>query len=284
MRLWRCARRRHDQRSAPVRSPAESPSTRTSHWKEPARTRRHQRRQSCAAIGVAGAATEPTVTSRESRSRGASQCRNPTDPVRTQGLRRRHRDSMGSRRSHRRDRHDQRQRCHGQPRNPDDLRPQRRGSVPDGPCPFARGDGGGIGNYGNLTLIRTTLSDNVAGGPVASDAHGGGIWSAGVGTLTLENSAVTGNESTVAIPNGRFAIGGGVHIQNGGRSRSETASSTATPPAISSIFPTGVDMLSNGGGIHVGDDSKSRSTTQNRPQRGHPRRRRTRTRRHSTPE
>ena len=42
---------------------------------------------------------------------------------------------MGSRRSDRRDRHDQRQRCHGQPRNPDDHRPQRRGSVPRRPLP-----------------------------------------------------------------------------------------------------------------------------------------------------
>ena len=78
---------------------------------------------------------------------------------------------------------------------PTTTTPSGGAQCPGGPCPYARGDGGGIGNYGNLTLVRTTLSHNVAGGPVASDAHGGGIWSAGVGTLTLENSAVTGNES-----------------------------------------------------------------------------------------
>src|SRR5204862_3113887 len=50
--------------------------------------------------------------------------------------------------------------------------PSNGAQCPDGPCPFARGDGGGIGNYGRLTLIRTTLSTNVHGGPVASDAHG----------------------------------------------------------------------------------------------------------------
>ena len=52
-------------------------------------------------------------------------------------------------------------------------------------------------------------------GPAASDAHGGGIWSARVATLTLEDSAVTGNASDVVAPNGRFAIGGGVHVGDG---------------------------------------------------------------------
>ena len=126
---------------------------------------------------------------------------------------------------------------------------------PGGPCPFARGDGGGIENWGELTLLRTTVSGNEAGGPVASDAHGGGIWSAGVGTLTLKNSAVTGNRSAVGVPNGRFAIGGGVHIQDGGGLTINNSVIEGNTAAISSIFPTGVNMLSNGGGIHVGDDS-----------------------------
>ena len=126
---------------------------------------------------------------------------------------------------------------------------------PGGPCPFARGDGGGIENWGELTLLRTTVSGNEAGGPVASDAHGGGVWSAGVGTLTLKNSAVTGNRSTVGVPNGRFAIGGGVHIQDGGGLTIDNSVIDGNTAAISSIFPTGVNMLSNGGGIHVGEDS-----------------------------
>jgi len=126
---------------------------------------------------------------------------------------------------------------------------------PGGPCPFARGDGGGIENWGDLTLLRTRVSGNEAGGPVASDAHGGGIWSAGVGTLTLKNSAVIGNRSMVRVPNGRFSIGGGVHIQNGGGLTIDNSVIDENTAAISSTFPTGVDMLSNGGGIHVGDDS-----------------------------
>ena len=132
---------------------------------------------------------------------------------------------------------------------------------PGGPCGFARGDGGGIWNAGDLTLLRTTVSENEAGGPVASDAHGGGIWSAGVGTLTLRNCTVSGNRSAVVPPNGRFAIGGGVHIQDGGGLAITTASSPATPPASAACCPAGSSMLANGGGIHVGDDSTSRSTT-----------------------
>ena len=133
--------------------------------------------------------------------------------------------------------------------------PSNGAQCPDGPCPFARGDGGGIGNYGRLTLIRTTLSNNVAGGPVASDAHGGGIWSAGVGTLTLENSMVTGNDSIVVIPNGRFAVGGGVHIQNGGTLTIRNSVVGNNHVSLSSLLPRGIEMLANGGGIHVGDDS-----------------------------
>src|SRR4026207_1627160 len=96
--------------------------------------------------------------------------------------------------------------------------PAERGGAPGpgGPCPFARGDGGGIENWGELTLLRTTVSGNEAGGPVARDAHGGGIWSAGGGTLALKSPAGAGTRSTVGVPNGRFAIGGGVHIQDGG--------------------------------------------------------------------
>ena len=90
---------------------------------------------------------------------------------------------------------------------------------------------------------------------MASDAHGGGIWSAGVGTLTLRNCTVSGNRSAVVPPNGRFAIGGGVHIQDGGGlaiTNSVVAGNTAS---LRSLLPGGLEMIANGGGIHVGDDS-----------------------------
>jgi hypothetical protein len=126
---------------------------------------------------------------------------------------------------------------------------------PGGPCGFARGDGGGIANWGILTLLRTTVSKNLAGGPVASDSHGGGIWSAGVGTLTLKNSAITGNESAVTPPNGRFAIGGGVYIQDGGGLTVVNSAVTGNTVSLRSLLGGGLEMIANGGGIHVGDGS-----------------------------
>jgi len=85
---------------------------------------------------------------------------------------------------------------------------------PGGFCAFAGASGAGIQNLGNLTLIRTTVSDNVAGGPVASDAAGGGIWSS-LGTLTIEDSALVRNRVAVGDPNGRFAEGGAMLVEDG---------------------------------------------------------------------
>jgi hypothetical protein len=126
---------------------------------------------------------------------------------------------------------------------------------PGGPCGFASGDGGGIANWGTLTLLRTTVSGNEAGGPVASDAHGGGIWTARVATLTLRDSAVTGNLSGVVGPNGRFAIGGGVHVQDGGGLEIEHGVVAGKTASLASALPRGIEMIANGGGIHVGDGS-----------------------------
>ena len=206
-------------------------------------------------IGVADAATEPTVAIKGVTITGGVAVSNPTDPAGTRdfgggieipwaadggtGATVTISDSVVT----------------GNRATPMTTIPSNGAQCPDGPCPFARGDGGGIGNYGRLTLIRTTLSNNVAGGPVASDAHGGGIWSAGVGTLTLENSMVTGNDSIVVIPNGRFAIGGGVHIQNGGTLTIRNSVVGNNHVSLSSLLPRGIEMLANGGGIHVGDDS-----------------------------
>jgi hypothetical protein len=104
-------------------------------------------------------------------------------------------------------------------------------------------------------LLRTTVSNNIAGGPIASDSHGGGIWSAGVGTLTLKNCTVSGNTSEVTPPNGRFAVGGGVHIQDGGGLTIVNSTVTGNSASLRSLLPGGLEMIANGGGIHVGDDS-----------------------------
>ncbi|MDX6571065.1 MAG: hypothetical protein QOC86_221, partial [Gaiellales bacterium] len=70
-------------------------------------------------------------------------------------------------------------------------------------CLFAGGFGGGIADLGKLTLINTTVSNNVAGGGHASEANGGGIWTAtngGPGALTLIRSSVTGNSASASAP------------------------------------------------------------------------------------
>jgi hypothetical protein len=86
-------------------------------------------------------------------------------------------------------------------------------ACPDGFCPYAEGDGGGIASFGTLKLVDTVVSDNVAGGPVASDAKGGGIYSA-IGTLSVDGSRVVRNRTVVDAPNGRFSEGGGLLVEN----------------------------------------------------------------------
>jgi hypothetical protein len=55
--------------------------------------------------------------------------------------------------------------------------PSVRATCPNGPCPFAYGGGGGIDNWGKLTLVDTTVSDNTAGGGITAQADGAGILS-----------------------------------------------------------------------------------------------------------
>ena len=78
-------------------------------------------------------------------------------------------------------------------------------SLPSG---FAFAGGAGVDNWGTLTLTNTTVSDNQAGGPVASDAGGAGIqnWR----NLTLNNTVVTRNRAITSAPNGCSAEGGGI--------------------------------------------------------------------------
>ena len=59
-------------------------------------------------------------------------------------------------------------------------------------CPFALAGGGGIDNWGSMTLTNTVVSDNRAGGHVTSDADAGGIYTP-QGQLTLRHSVVTRN-------------------------------------------------------------------------------------------
>jgi hypothetical protein len=66
---------------------------------------------------------------------------------------------------------------------------------------------------------------------------------------------VTANNSVVVAPNGRFAIGGGVHIQDGGALEIANSVISGNTASLTSSLPGGIEMISNGGGIHVGDGS-----------------------------
>jgi hypothetical protein len=88
------------------------------------------------------------------------------------------------------------------------------GGFPQGQCPFAPANGGGIDSWGALTLIRTAVTGNSAGAApgqpgTTSDADGGGIFSR-QGSLTLDHAIVSGNRATATSPAGRFAEGGGI--------------------------------------------------------------------------
>jgi hypothetical protein len=126
----------------------------------------------------------------------------------------------------------------------------------NGDLPFAQASGGGINTFGPLTLTNTTVSDNRVGGPVASDADGGGVESL-EGGLTLKNSTVTGNQAIASAPNGRFADTGGVFVRSGtltmdGSLVSGNSASIST--AMPNDIPDGI--AANAAGVHVaGDDN-----------------------------
>jgi hypothetical protein len=99
------------------------------------------------------------------------------------------------------------------------------------------------------------VSDNVVGGGVASNADGGGIWTAtngGPGALTLIDSTVTGNKASVTAPNGRFASGGGIKVQDGEALIVRDSAVSDNLASVSNTYSEDVPMLVESAGIHVG--------------------------------
>lgn len=138
---------------------------------------------------------------------------------------------------------------------------------PGGICPFAFAGGGGIDNWGGLTLERTDVSDNRAAG-VASDATGGGIDSP-QGSLDLRDSAITGNRAIVGVPNGRYAEGGGiftggilsndapvaVRVRGGAISENEASLTSKLPYFVGDGKGSTIDMNANGADARLGGGS-----------------------------
>jgi hypothetical protein len=135
----------------------------------------------------------------------------------------------------------------------------------DWPCSFA--SGGGVANWGTLTVTNTRIVDNVAGSTatsrgLATDARGGGIWNSNVGAVTLRHSWVIGNRSAVSTPNGRFAEGGGIGddgtiaIHDAVVSGNTADAQTAAPSTV----PIDIATEAVGGGIRITDAAGARAT------------------------
>jgi hypothetical protein len=83
-------------------------------------------------------------------------------------------------------------------------------------CSFSASAGGGISNFGTMTLINTMVSNNSVtvptSGTVFNAARGGGILNGFSGTLTLVHAMVTGNSVAFSVANDShvFAAGGGI--------------------------------------------------------------------------
>jgi len=129
------------------------------------------------------------------------------------------------------------------------------------PCGFALG--GGIFNAGTLTVTDTRITDNVSGsaatdGSVASAAAGGGIVNGFQGSLTIQRSFVTDNRAAVNAPNGRNTDAGG--ISSAGTMTIEdsrvSGNTSTVVAAVPSFFPFDV-VEANAGGIYLAGGSST---------------------------
>lgn len=133
-------------------------------------------------------------------------------------------------------------------------------------CPFADSGGGGISNDGTLTLVHTRVSENRADAAsgLTSSAIGGGILNRAFGTLTLRHSVVTDNDAAVSAPNGRFASAGGIAMVGGTLTMSNSRVSDNSADASSAVPSDGFETQSAvAGGVQVQENASAtvRSST-----------------------
>ena len=125
---------------------------------------------------------------------------------------------------------------------------------PTGPCPAAIAAGGGIDSWGDLTLVRTSVSHNRVGtaaglSAVASDAEGGAIRHH-AGDLTIKDSTLADNQVSASAPNGRFADGGAI-LASGHTVTMIRDVVDGNSAALDAGLPDGIDMLAIAGGVHL---------------------------------
>jgi hypothetical protein len=134
-----------------------------------------------------------------------------------------------------------------------------------GSTPFsAAALGGGIANIGRLTLVRTTVSDNVAGGGVTTKAQGGGVWNAtasGPGALTIRDSRITGNTALVSSNHAEKAEGGGIEAQDGLQTFVVTGSIVSGNRALLDTNDTSGRAEADAGGVEIGGTGKATITS-----------------------
>lgn len=126
---------------------------------------------------------------------------------------------------------------------------------PNGPCPFALAAGGGIDNWGSLTVANTIVSNNRVGfasglSSLASDAEGGGVYSP-QGSLTMIHASIQNNLAIAFGPNARNANAGGLFAEGGAVSIAFSSVSDNRASLVASL-PDSVDMGAVAGGVHIG--------------------------------
>jgi hypothetical protein len=127
-----------------------------------------------------------------------------------------------------------------------------RETIPGGD--FALAQGGGIDNFGDLTLVNTQVTNNESGSApgrpsFATDANAGGIYNHIQAALTLERSVVRGNHARVTSAHAGAADSGGIFTL-GETTITNSIVSENTAELVSSA-PVTVDQASLAGGIHV---------------------------------
>jgi hypothetical protein len=118
----------------------------------------------------------------------------------------------------------------------------------DTPCPISLAAGGGIDNWGAMTLDGTTVRDNRATG---IQANGGAIVDEAGATLALRDATVTGNVAAAPGPLGRFASGGAIHVATGGRLTVEDSRVSSNHTLLANTIPS--PYPEQGGGVAVND-------------------------------
>jgi hypothetical protein len=127
-------------------------------------------------------------------------------------------------------------------------------------CPFGGAFGGGIGNEGKLTLIRTRVTNNKARGPRASDSDGAGIYSDFGSSLTLRHATVADNLARASGPIGRFAEGAGIFTAPKVTVVIRDSTIDANTASLSSSFPY---FIGGGNTLELGVHSGGMQTSDN---------------------